>query len=217
MKVPIRWLADFLDLPTLDPYELERILVSLGHEVESIEEFVPSFEGVIVGRVEEVRSHPDADRIRFCRVNDGSLTHDVVCGAWNFEAGAVIAYARVGSRLATNTDRPLEVGSRKIRGVVSHGMIASARELGLGDDHEGILVLDELGVAGHDDLGRPLEDVLEFADVVLDVSITTNRGDCMSIRGLARELAAYWQIPLKDVSPRPPQQPKDLRIRRFDP
>ena len=67
MKVPIRWLADFLDLPTRDPYELERILVSLGHEVESIEEFLPSFEGVIVGRVEEVRPHPGADRIRFCR------------------------------------------------------------------------------------------------------------------------------------------------------
>ena len=202
MKVPIGWLADFLDLPTRDPHELERILVSLGHEVESIEEFVPSFEGVIIGRVEEVRAHPDADRIRFCRVDDGAQTHDVVCGAWNFDAGAVIPYARVGSRLATDTDRPLTVTSRNIRGVVSHGMIASARELGLGDDHEGILVLDELGAAGPDDLGRPLDEVLGFPDVVLDVSITPNRGDCMSIRGLARELAAYWRIPLEDVSPR---------------
>ena len=204
MKVPIRWLADFLDLPTRDPHELEQILVSLGHEVDSIEEFVPSFDGVIVGRVEEVGPHPDADRLRFCRVNDGSGTHDVVCGAWNFEAGAVIAYARVGSRLATDSDRPVEVGIRKIRGVVSHGMIASARELGLGEDHEGILVLDELGVADRKDLGRPLEEVIELSDVVLDVSITPNRGDCMSIRGLARELAAYWQIPFKDVRSRPP-------------
>ena len=201
MKVPIGWLADFLDLPTRDPHELERILVSLGHEVESIEEFVPSFEGVIVGRVEEVGPHPAADRIRFCRVYDGAVTHDVVCGAWNFEAGAVIAYARVGSRLGIDKEDPVEVGSRSIRGVVSHGMIASARELGLGDDHEGILVLDELGSAGPDDVGRPLEEVLGFSDVVLDVSITPNRADCMGIRGLARELAAYWQIPLRDVSP----------------
>ena len=208
MKVPIRWLADFLDLPTRDPYEIERILVSLGHEVESIEEFLPSFEGVIVGRVEEVRPHPDADRIRFCRVSDGSRAHDVVCGAWNFESGALIAYAPVGSRLATDTDQPMGVGSRKIRGVVSYGMIASARELGLGDDHEGILVLDELGAAGQEDLGRPLEEVIELSDVVLDVSITTNRGDCMSIRGLARELAAYWRIPMKDVSPLPPAGPR---------
>ena len=207
MKVPIRWLGDFLDLPTRDPHEIGRILVSLGHEVDSIDDFPQSFEGVIVGRVEEVRPHPDADRIRFCRVNDGSRTHDVVCGAWNFEAGAVIAYARVGSRLATDTDQPLEVGRRKIRGVVSHGMIASASELGLGDDHEGILVLDELGAARPGDVGRPLDELLELPDVVLDVSITPNRGDCMSIRGLARELAAYWRIPLKDVSPRPPNGP----------
>ncbi len=219
MRAPIGWLADFLNLPTRDPHEIERILVSLGHEVESIEEFSPTFEGVIVGRVEEVGPHPDADRIRFCRVYDGAQTHDVVCGAWNFEAGAVIAYARVGSRLGVDADRPLEVGRRKIRGVVSHGMIASARELGLGDDHEGILVLDELGAAGPDDLGRPLEEVLGLSDVVLDVSITTNRGDCMSIRGLARELAAYWQIPLLDVEPRPACGPEasDFEVTIEDP
>ena len=202
MKVPVRWLADFLDLPTRDPYQLERILVSLGHEVEGIEEFAPSFEGVVVGLVEEVGPHPNADRIRFCRVNDGDATHDVVCGAWNFGPGAVIAYAGVGSRLATRTDHPLTVGARNIRGITSHGMIASARELGLGDDHEGILLLEELGAADRDDLGRRLEDVLGLSDAVLDVSITPNRGDCMSIRGLARELAAYWRIPLKDVRPR---------------
>lgn len=208
MKVPIGWLADFIDLPTRDPHELERILVSLGHEVEGIEEFGPSFEGVVVGRVEEVRPHPDADRIRFCRVDDGTVTRDVVCGAWNFEAGAVIAYARAGSRLGTTMDQPLEVGSRKIRGIVSHGMIASARELGLGDDHDGIMVLNEMGAATDDDLGRPLEEVIGLGDVVLDVSITTNRGDCMGIRGLARELAAYWEIPLRDISPSFPTGPE---------
>ena len=208
MKVPIGWLADFIDLPTRDPHELERILVSLGHEVEGIEEFGPSFEGVVVGRVEEVRPHLDADRIRFCRVDDGTVTRDVVCGAWNFEAGAVIAYARAGSRLGTNMDQPLEVGSRKIRGIVSHGMIASARELGLGDDHDGIMVLNELGAATEDDLGRPLEEVIGLGDVVLDVSITTNRGDCMGIRGLARELAAYWQVPLRDITPSFPTGPE---------
>ena len=208
MKVPIGWLADFIDLPTRDPHELERILVSLGHEVEGIEEFGPSFEGVVVGRVEEVRPHLDADRIRFCRVDDGTVTRDVVCGAWNFEAGAVIAYARAGSRLGTNMDQPLEVGSRKIRGIVSHGMIASARELGLGDDHDGIMVLNELGAATEDDLGRLLEEVIGLGDVVLDVSITTNRGDCMGIRGLARELAAYWQVPLRDITPSFPTGPE---------
>lgn len=203
MRVPVRWLADFLDLPTRDPGELERILVSLGHEVEAVEQVGPSFEGVVVGLVEEAGPHPNADRLRFCRVNDGRATHDVVCGAWNFGPGAVIAYARVGSRLGTTTDHPVTVRTRGIRGITSHGMIASARELGIGDDHEGILVLDQLGVAGRDDLGRPLEDVLRISDTVLDVSITPNRGDCMSIRGLARELAAYWRIPVRDVKPMP--------------
>ena len=94
MKVPISWLKDFLDLPMEDPDELEEILASLGHEVESIEYITPSFEGVVVGKVEEVGPHPNADRVRFCRVNDGTETRDVVCGAWNFETGAIIAYAR---------------------------------------------------------------------------------------------------------------------------
>jgi len=219
MKVPIGWLADFLDLPTRDPHELEQILVSLGHEVEGIKDFKPSFEGVVVGRVEEVRPHPDADRIRFCRVNDGTETLDVVCGAWNFEAGAIIAYARSGSRLAIDSEQPFEVGSRQIRGIVSHGMIASARELGLGEDHEGILVLNELGAATEQDLGQPLEEVIGLGDTVLDVSITTNRGDCMGIRGLARELAGYWQIPIQEVSPAFPtgDAPTGYQVSILDP
>ena len=201
MKVPISWLKDFLDLPTEDPEDLESILASLGHEVEGIETIAPTFEGVVVGKVEEVGPHPNADKIRFCRVNDGSETLDVVCGAWNFEAGAIIAYARVGSRLNVTSDEPFEIGARELRGVMSNGMIASARELGLGDEHDGILVLDEMGVATEADVGRPFDEVIQINDVVLDVTITPNRGDCMSIRGLARELGAYWDISVRDVKP----------------
>ena len=203
MKVPLGWLADFLEPPTSDPHQLEKILASLGHEVEGVEHVVPSFEGVAVARVEEVGPHPNADRIRLCRVNDGLQTRQVVCGAWNFQEGAIVAYARPGSRLGLNTDRPLTVGVREIRGTDSHGMIASARELGLGDDHEGIMVLDRLEAAGPSDVGRDFAEAAGIGDTVLDVSITPNRGDCMSIRGLARELAAYWEIPLRDVVPRP--------------
>lgn len=199
MKVPLSWLKDFIDLPTEDPEELDLILASLGHELEGYEEIRPTFEGVIVGKVEEVGAHPNADKIRFCRVNDGSAVHDVVCGAWNFEAGAIIAYAQVGSRLAVDTDEPFEIGERELRGVMSHGMISSARELGLGDDHDGILVLDELGAATEDDLGKPFDEVIGLRDLVLDISITPNRGDAMSIRGMARDLAAYWDIPMRDV------------------
>ena len=214
MKVPVGWLSDFLDLPTEDPNELEQILVSLGHEVEGIDVIRPTFEGVVVGKVEQVGPHPNADKIRFCRVNDGSEIHDVVCGAWNFEEGAIIAYAGVGSRLAVDSDEPFEIGARELRGVLSHGMIASAKELGLGDEHDGILVLDELGAASEADLGRPFAEVIGLADAVLDVTITPNRGDCMSIRGLARELAAYWEIPVRDVEPElhPSTRPASFNI-----
>ncbi len=199
MRVPVGWLADFLDLPTSEPDELEKILTSLGHEVEGIEPFKPTFEDVIVGRVESVQPHPNADRLRFARVFDGTTTHDVVCGAWNFDAGALIAYAQVGSQLGLDTDRPLEVGRRRIRGIMSHGMIASARELGLGDEHDGIMVLNEMGVTDEGSLGLRFDEVIGLQDTVLDVNITPNRGDCMGIRGLARELAAFWEIPWREV------------------
>lgn len=219
MKVPLNWLSDFIDLPTRDPEVLDEILGSLGHEVEGWETLRPTFEGVVVGKVEEVGAHPNADKVRFCRVNDGTSTLDVVCGAWNFEAGAVIAYATVGARLGTDDAEPFEISAREIRGVMSNGMICSARELGLGDDHEGILVLDELGLAGDADVGRDFSELLPFDDVVLDVSITPNRPDCMSIHGVARELAAYWQIPitLPDVDVAPEGPPTDARVEILDP
>jgi phenylalanyl-tRNA synthetase beta chain len=198
MKVPLSWLKDFIDLPTEDPDELDEILGSLGHEMEGWERIQPTFDGVIIGVVEDVQPHPNADKVRFCRVHTGSGTLDVVCGAWNFEAGATIAYATVGARLGTDQEEPFEITERKIRGVMSNGMICSARELGLGEDHEGIMVLDALGVAGPDDVGRDLREVMPLDDLVLDVSITPNRSDCMSILGIARELSAYWQVPVRE-------------------
>lgn len=198
MKVPLSWLEEFIELPTRDPGEIESALAQLGHEVDEITRLEASFEGVVVGRVEEVGPHPNADRIRFCRVSDGSAVHDVVCGAWNFEAGAIIAYAKVGSRLGLDTDSPFELTAKELRGVTSNGMIASAAELGLGHDHDGILVLNMLGLATENDLGRDLADLLPYPDLVFDITITPNRGDCMSMVGLARELAAFWDITIRE-------------------
>ena len=197
MKLPLSWLAEFIDLPTTDPAKLSAVLGSLGHEVESWETTSPSFEGVVVGRVESVGPHPDADRVRVTLVDDGSgELLEVVCGAWNFDSGAVVAFARVGARLNPGGE-PMEIGARAVRGVTSNGMICSASELGLGEDHTGILVLDRLGVAGREDVGLHLEDVLPLSDVVLDVTITPNRPDAMSVLGIARELGAYYQIPVR--------------------
>ena len=121
MKVPLSWLAEFIDLPTSDPTLIAAALGSLGHEVEGWETISPSFTGVVVGRVDTVAQHPDADRVRLTQVDDGTgELVEVVCGAWNFEAGAVVAFARVGARLNPRGE-PMEIGERAVRGVVPTG------------------------------------------------------------------------------------------------
>ena len=189
MKVSLNWLGEYIDLPTSDPQEIEALLASLGHEVEGIEILTKPFTGVEVARVDSIRPHPDADKIRLVTVERASGSQEVVCGAWNFGEGDVIALATVGAVLPGG----FEIGSRKIRGVVSEGMICSERELGLGDDHEGILVLE-----GDYELGRDFADYLEVPDVVFDLSITPNRPDAMSMIGIARDLAAKLDLELRE-------------------
>lgn len=187
MKISLRWLADYIDLPTDDPEELAEVLGSLGHEVEGFEILEPEFSGVVVGRVEDVAPHPNADKLRLCRVTTGGEPQDIVCGAWNFEAGAIVPVSVPGAVLAGG----LEVGIRALRGIESHGMICSASELGLGDDHAGIMVLDP-----DTEVGTDFADVVPLPDVVFDLSITPNRPDAMSVLGIARDLGAYFRIPV---------------------
>lgn len=188
MKVSLRWLADFIDLPDPDPKVVEHALTWLGMKVESIEERVPQWSGVNVARVEEIRVHPNADKVRLCTVTTGDDPIEVVCGAWNFTEGAMVAFASPGATLAGG----MTIGSREIRGVQSNGMICSERELGLGEEHAGILVLDP-----STPLGVPFAEVVELPDTIFDLEITSNRPDLMSIVGVARELAAYFQIPYR--------------------
>ena len=188
MKVSLRWLADFIDLPDTDPSVVAHALTWLGMKVESVQHLRPQWTEVTVAKVEEIRPHPNADKVRLCSVTTGGSPIDVVCGAWNFEAGAMVAFARPGATLAGG----LEIGSRDIRGVLSSGMICSERELGLGDEHAGILVLDS-----STPLGVPFEEVIELPDTVFELEITSNRPDLMSMVGVARELAAYYQIPYR--------------------
>ncbi len=186
MKVSLRWLEEFITLPTSDPDELARVLTMLGHEVEGVERLEADWTDVVVGEVSRIAPHPDADRIRVCHVDMGDGPDQIVCGAWNFEAGARVAVARPGAVLPGG----FEVGRRQIRGVTSNGMICSERELGLGDDHTGILVLVD-----KPDLGRPLSELVELPDVVFDVAITPNRPDVMSLAGIARDLGAHYSVP----------------------
>lgn len=198
MRVPLSWLRELVELPEVSPEELAHVFDMIGHGVEGVEVLEPQWTEVYVGKVLEVEPHPDADRIRVCRVDAGWGETQIICGAWNFEAGATVAVARPGAVLAGG----LEIGERTIRGVESKGMICSERELGLGDDHAGILVLD-----GELEIGQPFVEVVELPDVVFDLDITSNRPDAMSIVGMARELAAYfgteYRLPEVNLTPIP--------------
>ncbi len=193
MKTTLRWLRDFVDLPTEDPTEIALAFDNLGFAVEEVAAVEPPFAGVVVGRVAAIRPHPDADSIRLATVDAGGYEVEVVCGAWNFDEGAVIAFSPPGSTLRNPEGNPFQVGERAIRGVNSPGMICSVRELGLGADHTGILLLDDDAPVGVD-----LASLLPYPDVMFDVEVNPNRPDAMSTLGLARELAAHFRVPLRE-------------------
>ncbi len=186
MRVSLQWLRDYIDLPTTEVDELTRAFDYLGHAVESVEEITADWTDVVVGKVERIEAHPDADKVRVTHVDlgDGEL-HQIICGAWNFAEGAIVPVAVPGSVLAGG----FEIGRRNIRGVESHGMICSERELGLGELHEGIMVLDP-GTP----LGLPFAGVARLPDIVFDLEVTNNRPDVMGMVGVARELAAWFGI-----------------------
>ncbi len=194
MRVSLNWLKEYLDLPTEDPDELARAFDMLGHAVEDVEVFGVDWTDVYIGKVLRIEAHPNADNVRVTHVDLGDGTeHQIICGAWNFDEGAVVPVAIPGAVLPGG----FEIGTRSIRGVESHGMICSERELGLGDVHDGIMVLE-----GDAPLGQPFESILALPDLVFDLEVTNNRPDVMGMVGVARELAAWFNVPLRypDVS-----------------
>lgn len=185
MLVPLGWLKEFIDPPTTDVEELSYAFDMLGLTVEGVERLDADWSDVHVGRVTDIAPHPDADKIRVCQVDTGSGAEQIICGAWNFESGALVAVAKPGAVLPGG----FEIGQRTIRGVESNGMICSEAELGLGDDHSGILVLE-----GEPALGTAFGELVELPDWVFDLEVTPNRPDALSIAGVARDLAAYFDI-----------------------
>ena len=162
-----------------------------GLEVESIERLTPGFHGVVVARVLDVRPHPNADRLRVCSVDIGHNEHlQIVCGASNVATGVMVPCARVGSVVGT-----LSIQVTELRGVVSHGMLCSARELGISQDATGVLLLPSDAP-----LGTALLDYLDLNDTLITLKVTPNRGDCLSVAGIAREVAALTLAPLLPVA-----------------
>ncbi len=184
MRISLEWLADFTDLDMEDPELPERLangLLLAGLEVEALERPEASFEGLVVAEVLSVDSHPNADRLKVCRVADGAGERSVVCGAPNVAAGRRVVLATPGVRMPGG----MKVEVARIRGEQSEGMLCSERELGLGTDHSGIMVLGE-----NQEIGADAAELLGLNDVIFDISITPNRADCLSVLGVAREAAA---------------------------
>ena len=188
MKFALSWLKEFVDFD--DTIEnLSDRLTFAGLEVEQIETLGGSFDGVVVGQVTQIEPHPDADKLRLCTVEYGAAeTLRVVCGAPNVTVNGKYPFATVGTTLPCG----IKLKKAKIRGVESLGMLCAKDELGLGEDHSGLLVLDA-GLRP----GTPLADVMGPPETVFELEITPNRPDCLSILGIAREVAAIYGKPLK--------------------
>lgn len=193
MKISYNWLQEFIDLE-LSPEETADKLTLIGLEVEELEEYGSLLEGVIVGEVLEVRPHPNADRLQICDVNLGDAQTQIVCGAKNVAAGQKVPVATVGATLPVKLDNGdfLTIRKAKLRGEVSEGMICAEDELGLGTDHDGIMVLDE-----NLEAGTPVSEVFDlYTDTIIDIAITPNRPDATCHLGVARDLAAALDLEL---------------------
>ncbi len=207
MLVPYSWLKEFVTLD-LSPEELAERLTLTGLEVEGVEEAYEGLLPVISVRVVSVAPHPRAERLKVCQVSDGQQQFQVVCGAPNVREGMKTAFAPPGTILFTGD----KVTPAEIRGVRSEGVLCSPYEIGLNEDHSGILELSEDAP-----LGRRIVDLFSLSEPILEVAITPNRGDCLSIWGMAREVAAVCGLPLKEpVLPKLPLGEEIFRLTKVE-
>ncbi len=187
MKVTLNWLKDYVDFD-LPADELSHRLTMTGLEVDAMERLGEGLDSVIVAHLADVQPHPDADRLTVCKVQTGSVTQQVVCGATNHKTGDLVALAQVGSVLPGD----FKIKKSKIRGQESCGMLCSRSELGLTGESDGILILPP-GLP----LGQPVFKALGLKDVMFEIGLTPNRADCLSVVGVAREVSAMVHAPLK--------------------
>lgn len=200
MQFPESWLRTFVD-PQLTTDELSHALTMAGLEVESLKKAAPPTSKIVVGRVLEVVKHPDADKLNVCQVDAGTgATLNIVCGAPNVAPGIKVPVALVGAELppAEEGGKPFAIKLSKLRGVESQGMLCSARELKLSEDHGGLLILPEDTPVGQD-----IRDALNLDDTIFEIKLTPNKADCLSVFGMARETAAITGAPLTALDIRP--------------
>ena len=187
MKISLQWLRDWVETGD-DVPALSHALTMAGLEIEGIHRAGPVLSGIVVGEVLSIEKHPDAEKLNVCRVSNGREELQIVCGAPNVRAGMKAPLAQIGAKLPNGT----EIKKAKLRGVESNGMLCSARELGLSEESNGLLDLPSILTTGQD-----LVQALQLDDTILEVNLTPNRGDCMSVAGVAREVSAARSVPLK--------------------
>ena len=191
MQFSEQWLRTFVD-PQLDSAQLGHLLTMAGLEVEEAEPAAPAFSGVVVARIVEADKHPNADKLKLCKVDAGGAELlQIVCGAPNAAAGMKVPCARVGAVLPGD----FAIKAAKLRGVESFGMLCSARELGLSEDHGGLYALPDDAPVGAD-----IRDYLGLDDTLFTIKLTPNRADCLSLSGVAREVAAVTGVELRPVA-----------------
>ena len=191
MKFSEQWLREWVN-PDISTTDLAEQLTMAGLEVDAVEPVAPYFSNVVVGEVLSVEPHPDADRLRVCQVNVGGASPlNIVCGAANVATGVRVPVAMVGAKLPGG----INIEKSKLRGVASEGMLCSAKELGLAESAEGLLIFP-----ADAEPGRDVRDYLLLNDVSLELGLTPNRGDCLSVAGIAREVGV-----INSLAPRAPE------------
>ncbi|HSG19364.1 MAG TPA: phenylalanine--tRNA ligase subunit beta, partial [Burkholderiaceae bacterium] len=193
MRIPEAWLREMVHTD-LSIERIADVLTMAGLEVEEVETAAPPFIGVRLGKILSAQKHPDADRLQVCEVSigSGSTPLQIVCGAPNARAGLMVACATDGALLPGG----FKIKQAKMRGVVSQGMLCSAKELGISEASEGILEVD----ASEASLGEDIRQTLSLDAATLVLKLTPNRGDCLSMLGVARELSALLGVPLSTPS-----------------
>lgn len=187
MKFSEQWLRSLVNPPVNRDALVARLSMA-GLEVDAVSPVAGEFSGVVVGEVLSTEQHPDADKLRVCQVSDGEQTVQVVCGAPNVRAGLKIPFARIGAVLPGD----FKIKKAKLRGVESFGMLCSASELQISEENDGLLELSADAV-----VGQCIRECLNLNDASIEVDLTPNRGDCLSLQGLAREVGALYNVPVQ--------------------
>lgn len=189
MKISQNWLQEWVN-PQVDIEEFCAKITMAGLEVDSVEPAAAKFNNIVVARVVSIEKHPDADKLNVCQVDIGSETLQIVCGAANVREGLVVACATIGAVLPGN----FKIKKSKLRGVESFGMLCSEKEMGLADQADGLMELPEDAPIGTD-----VREYLQLEDTIIEVDLTPNRSDCLSVAGVAREVATLYQCEMNEV------------------